>query len=357
MTNKTIMSAVMAIALASSLCAGNQNTNKQYSSDEKNAIYSGGVKDAVMVTSQVFSDSKAFESNTKYLKGYIVYKDATRLNSVEIIKYSAIATKLGYKVDFFNIKGKDCILFSTKDRKPDATAIAKKLKYHKIATNIAQINQEVKKVTLVGSDSIKNTKEYFRSKHKREATKIRDLEKYIAELEGKNKDYRVLKNPSNKILECKDNSNVKFSKRTRAKRVVKMVTLDLSNLQVVNRVLTERYLKANKIRNPKKAKPLNNYTAKKMSIEIVEKKNAIVAKNIKKTYKKKIPTLNSFDAIYKYITNNAVLTKNGSLVMHGQVFNVGDVISAKWVLKNVIYSNGVVIVKKKNSDYHIVTKR
>jgi predicted small secreted protein len=138
---------------------------------------------------------------------------------------------------------------------------------------------------------------------------------------------------------------------------VNNVKLDLNNLQVVNRVVTEQFLKKKKIKNPKKVKPLNARTAKKMTIETVEEKNRIVARNIKKHYKKRIPVFKSFSKLYVYITNNGVLSKDGSLILNGRVFKNGDKISGGWILKNTIYENGVIVVGKKNSDYHIVTKR
>ncbi len=43
--------------------------------------------------------------------------------------------------------------------------------------------------------------------------------------------------------------------------------------------------------------------------------------------------------------------------MNGRIFNEGDKISGKWHLAKAIYKIGVVIVRNKNSDFHIPAKK
>jgi len=324
---------------------------------DKDSIYAGGVKDAVMITDKVLKTEIDPNSKKKYLDGYIVFKDASRLDTVEIIKYSAIATKLGYTPEYFRIKGKDSILFSVESRMPDATATASRLKRYGIGTNIAEINKEVKRVVLVANSATRALEEYIKTTTRKDKEKIQTLEKYISELKGKAKPFDILSEPE-KTIECKNTANKKppVINKIIKKEIIKMAKIDFTKLQVVNRVVTEKFVKKHK-KTPKKIKPFNKFAEQRMTIEVVEKKNMIVAKNIKKSYGKKIPHFKSFKDLYNYITRYGAITENNKLLLNGRIFDVGDKIQKGWVLSACIYDTGVVVVKHNNSDYHVVLKK
>jgi len=360
MIKKAINSITLITLLAGSLFA---STNADLQTI-KEAKYYQGVRDANMVFNNNLQNPNTFDMKKKYLKGFIVFKDAKNMTSDEIIKATAIAMKLGYNVDFFMIKGDESILFAVKERLPDAKETAKKLKLFGIPTNIAKIDKEVDKINLIEKDAINHIKDFYREKQAEELKQIREMKDYIAHLEKKNKDFRIL-NENNKIHKHLKHN---FSKNTKGaihnavkptiKIVKKYVKINLKNLQVVNRILTKKYLRKHGIKNEAKVSPLSNYAKSIMTIEKVEEKKRIVARNIKQKYLKKIPKLNSFKEIYNYITKNAVITKNGSLILNGRVFNEGDRIFKKWTLAKAIYSNGVVIIEDSNkNDYHVATKR
>jgi len=326
---------------------------------DKDSIYAGGVKDAVMITDKVLKSEIDPHKKRKYLNGYIVFKDASKLDTVDIIKYSAIATKLGYTPEYFKIKGKDSILFAVESRMPDATATASRLKKYGIGTNIAEINKEVNRVVLVANSATRAIDEYLKNTTKKDKEKIATLEKYIAELKGKPNSVSLL-SPPEKVLKCKETNTIKGSqpivKNVIKKEVVRMAKIDFTKLQVVNRVVTEKYLRKYKKR-PKDIRALNSYAASRMTVEIVKERNRIVARNIKKTYGKKIPNFKSFKKLYNYIIEHGAITPKGELLLHGRLFKVGDVISNDWVLSACVYKTGVVVVKHGNSDYHIVLKK
>ena len=342
--NKTILSILITGVIVSSVAQANEN--------KMNLVYSSGAKDAMMIFDKTLGNNDVLDEKKEYLKGFITYRDASNLTSVQIIKYSAIATKLGYDVKYCKLKGKDSILFSLKDRMPDAKDVAKRLQRHNIVTNVAEIAKEVKIIPLVAKSTFVKFKNYVINTSKEKNEKIQTLEKYIRELESKNKSYKILQKPQE--TKC---TQYKQAKPTIRKIVKKYVKLDTRNLQVVNRVLTERYIHKKHIKNISKIEPLNNYAKRNMTIEVVKKRNRIVAKNIKANKGRRIPSFKNFSQIYKYITKNAVINKNGILIINGRVFNEGDKISGNWYLAKAIYRNGVVIVKNKNSDFHIPTKK
>jgi len=361
MIKKTTVSAILITSLAGSLFAG-ANVNLQTIKEQK---YYQGVKDANMVYNKNLHTQNTFEMKNKYIKGFIVFKNAKNMTNNQIIRATAIAMKLGYSVDFCIIKGEEAILFTKKDRLPDAKEVAKKLKAFKISTNIIGIDKEVKKINLIGKDAISYIKDFYNDKQREELKQIATMKEYIAKLKEENRDFRVLteNKDMHKIItqnNTKINNQKTVSSKTKptVKIIKKYVKLDLKNLQVVNRVLTKKYLKQHGIKNKAKISPLNNYAKSRMTIEKVDEKKRIVARNIKHTYKKKIPELNSFAEAYSYITRNAVINKYGKLILNGRVFEKGDRLSKKWIFEKAIYSNGVVIIDdNKNNDYHIVAKR
>lgn len=341
MSQIKIKPAVIAIMIVNTLLSAQSNLE-----DIKKEIYSSGVKDTLMIVKQRLSETNSLQNNAKHLKGYIVYNDASRLSDTEIIRISAIATKLGCDVGFFNIEGNDSIVFSEFVRKPDAVALSERLGRYSVLSKVTKIDAEAKVSLLVGSQIILNINKQIEAHTEKNRNRIVELEKYVIDLsQGK------------KIVEKSTFApTVKEEQKTNCKPIEKivykkqLVNIDLSNLQIVNRVVTSSFLDKHKT-TAKELQPLNNTAIKNITKHSNENKIKEVTENIKKTYEKPIPNMRSFKEVYNYLLNNAVITKNNSLLLHGRIFNENDIVGEKWKIQKIVYESGVVVV----NNYHLVS--
>ena len=323
-----------------------------YASNAKDIYYENGVKDALnILTKKVTKDIK--EKKVKHLVGYMAYKDITMLDEVEIIKISAIAMKLGYNIDYRTIKGSDYLIFEVKKRKPDAVAVVDRLKKYKIVARVSKVDTTAKISMVVGENIVTTLNDIITERTLKYKKRIKELENYILKVSSGEPTPFALpacdsKKKKSKVIECNQNN----TSTTTPKKVVKIVQLDLHNLQVVNRVVTVKYLKKRRIK-AERVEPLNKYAKAHFTVEKVREKNRIVARNIKKNYRKPLPNIRSFSQAYNYISKNGVINKNNILLLNGFVFKEGDKIFNKYVLKRILYKSGVVIL----DDYHLVNMK
>jgi hypothetical protein len=340
---KKYISSLIAIGLVTILSA---------SEDKRAIIYANGVKDTLTIGEKYFSDPDVFLSPNKpiALHGYAVMVKATKMDEAKIVRITAIGLKSGYDVKFVNIDDDDIVVFSVQERKADAVYIQKRLASYKIVTRIKKINIDAKHVNLTGRRLIDIVRKNFNIILREKDNRIHKLEKYIS---------TTLEKTTQKDDEILQDSNIykqtikhKTKKTNCEKRpIVKKTVISLKNLQVVNRIITKKYLKKQQ-RAHKKIKPLNDYAMEKMTIEKVSMHKQIVARNIKDDFKKKMPKIKSFSKMYRYLRSHAGITKENFLILHGKAYKVGDRLQ-KWAISDVNYKTGIVIL---NDNYSVKLK-
>ena len=321
----------------------------QASSGKYIKIYNGGINDALSVLNQSLGNNHVLNQNPILLKGIIVYSNANNLTNTQIVKNTAIATKLGYSVRFYKIKGQDDVVYSLKHRLPDARSVAENLQNFHIVTTVSKINQEVKTIPLVGENILSKFKSYMTRIFKRKNEIITSLEHQVSQHLSQKQNYKILH--LHKVA-CLQQKPTKIIKKIIVKKIIKYVKLNTRKFQIVNRVLTEKYLQVKNIKNVKNIPALNHYAKTHMSKSKVISNMKYVKSNIVNNYKKRIPLFTTFSQIYAYITRNGMISKDGALILNGKIFHEGNHISGKWYFAKALHTSGVVIVKEHNIDYH-----
>lgn len=359
MTRKII---IMGLTLALSTYAF-ANTD-----DSAPTIYSNGVKDTLSIGENFFKDAKVFtdETRTKIIKGYMTYTDAVHLNESEIVRMTAVGIKNGYDVSFLTLEGRDIICYSTSDRKPDAEYIQKRLASYNIESKVLKVDTRVEQVNLVGRGLINAIIKNLNNLTKAKDDRITQLEKYVKTIatnqkadnfpevekdkelynknivSGETKKEEISLLPSTEVKESKQCAPCKETKCPTATTATPE-KIDLSSMQVVNRVVTKEYLL--KIAKGKIANiaPLNDKQAKDTTVEVVEKQIRTVAKNIKVDAAAPLPKLGTFSKAFSYIREHGAITKDGRLILNGKAYKNGDKID-RWALTSVDYLTGVIVI-------------
>lgn len=336
--------------------------------DSAPTIYSNGVKDTLSIGENFFKDAKVFtdETRTKIIKGYMTYTDAAHLNESEIVRMTAVGIKNGYDVSFLTLEGRDIICYSTSDRKPDAEYVQKRLASYNIESKVIKVDTRVELVNLVGRGLINTIVKNLNNLSKNKDDRISQLEKYVKTIavnqkadnfpevekdkelynrniidrETKKEEISLL--PSTEVKELKQCAPCKETKCPTA-TIATSEKIDLSSLQVVNRVVTKEYLikiAKGKITN---IAPLNDKQVKDTTIEVVDKQIRTVSKNIKADAGSPLPKLSTFSKAFSYIREHGAITKDGRLILNGKAYKNGDKID-KWTLTSVDYSTGVIVI-------------
>lgn len=337
---KKYISSLIAVGLVATLHA---------SEDKRAIIYANGVKDTLVIGEKYFSDPNVFLNPNKpiALHGYAIMTKATNMDEAKIVRITAIGLKSGYDVKFVNIDGDDIVIFSVQDRKADAVYIQKRLASYKIATRIKKISIDARHVNLVGRRMIEIIRKNFNIILREKDNRIQKLERYINIRLKQNSSIgdEILKSNDldSHLLDRKTQKNKLHKKTNCTKRpIIQKTVISLKNLQVVNRVITKKYLKKLK-KAHKKIKPLNDYALKVMTIEKVSAQKQVVARNIKHDFKKKMPKIKRFSKMYKYLRTHAGITKENFLILHGKIYKVGDKLQ-KWVISDINYKTGIVVL-------------
>jgi len=311
--------------------------------DNRGTIYSNGVKDSFTVGERYFGNIEVF-TNPEYnlpLKGYATFVKVSNLNEAKIVRISALGIKNGFNVRYVQLDGEDVVIFSVVDRKADAVYVQKRLESYNVHTRIEKINIMAKHTNLVGRRLFSIINKNFKKVFKNKDNRIAQLEKYIRNINNPDKKAMIdLSIIPIKKVRIKDKCKCPKIKEIIVKKSILLE--DLKELQVVNRVVTKDYLVKLK-KERKELKPLNNYTAKIMTIEKVKAQNRIVAINVKNDFNKKLPDIKSFSKIYKYLRKHAGITKNDIIILHGKAYQKNDKL-LKWVITSINHKTGIIVL-------------
>lgn len=298
---------------------------------EKSLIYSNGVNDTMLVWEKYLENNQAniFEKTSKLLdlKGFAVFSDVSKMSEVNIIRASAIGLKRGYSVKLVDYEKKEYLLFGIENRKADADFIQNTLISYNIQTRVKKINVKTYQKNLISQKIIKIIKENFKEYISSKDNRIKELEEVVRKL------------PNNK----------KTNKAKTASSAKKNIYIKISNLQVVNRVVTDTYIKKSK----KKLEVLNAYAKKHITKKKLERQKVNVANNIKKDLTKPLPPLKTFSSVYKYLRTHGGITVDGMLVLNGQAYKPKDMIFGR-VISKINRKTGLVVL---NNSYNVTVKK
>lgn len=318
----------------------------QASENSKSVIYANGVKDTLSLGEDFFKDIEVFSNPDRVmlLNGYVVFLNASEMFETDIVRLSAISRKNDFKVSFVELMGIETIVFTVASRRADAVYVQKRLSLYKIPTRIKKLNVEVRHINLVARKMIEeinyNIKRLMRKKDKRIAT----LEGLVRETVRKRKGDILSVGDDEPVVKCKKSEKCKPCKQSKCKKqpIIKKEIIKIGRIQVVNRVITKKYLEKMKALH-KTVKPINNTEEKTMTIEKVNRDKRVVARNIRRDANKALPIITSFSKAFRYIKKHGAITDSDKLVLHGKTYDSGDTLW-KWKVSSVNKKTGLVIL-------------
>lgn len=299
------------------------------SANQNNIIYENGVKDTLSIGTRYVKDLALIskQNSSIFLDGYAVVVNSNSLPEAKIIQATAIGLKNGLDVKFIKLSNKEFIVFSVEKREADALYLADKLNKYGLSSSIERLNGTYNQTVLVAHDlfkAIQDTVAYLNSK------KDDTIKKLTEALESKGKNVNI------------DNTYEFKVQKDRAYNQI----IDLSSLQVVNRVITDEYLKKNGL-VVETVKPLA--PKEKVNKTTIQKQINTVTKNIKNDKANSLPQITSFSKAYAYLREHAGITKDNQLILHKKAYIVGDKLFI-WNISSINYSLGIVVL---GSDYTI----
>lgn len=294
----------------------------------KEFAYQNGVDDSKIVMKNYFKNTNQILNSEKYytLDGFATMIDVTSFAEQKIIKASALGIKLGLDIKFISYNNIEYIVYAVNEREADAISLKQKLDSFGLNSIITPLNDKYIAIDLVATDLIATWKASLNKINQLKDRRIEQLEKALE---------KKAIVPTNNI-----NTN---------KAPQKNIVIDLSSLQVINRVVTDRYLKANNLKIGKNVEPLNHTAQKEVTHEKVAEQIKTVTNNIKKDNGKPLPKINTFSELYSYLTEHGGITKDGILLLNGQTFKKGDKL-IEWVISDINYSLGIVVM---NNNYNV----
>lgn len=306
--------------------------------DKNNLVYDNGVKDTQLVGSRYVKDIGLITGQNKdiVLNGYGVLLNVSSFSESKIIQASAIGLKNGLDIKYIKFNNSDYIVFTVEKREADAMFLIDRLSKYGISSSVEKLGGTYSQTILVAHDLISAINDSLTYLTARKDDKINKLSKLIT---------------SNKNIECPDVSTlVPPMPIKNANQDAN--TLDLSNLQVVNRVVTTDYLNKYKIK-ARDVKPHSNTQRKSLNSTKVNAQIKKVTSNIKNDAKNGLPEITSFAKAYKYLREHSAITNGNSLLLHKKIYKVGDALF-KWNISSINYNLGVVVL---GNDYTIPLKK
>ncbi|KAB7891311.1 hypothetical protein [Poseidonibacter ostreae] len=312
-------------------------------SADNNVIYQNGVKDTLLIGSRYVKDvSLITNQNTNIvLSGHGVLLDVSSFPESKIIQASAIGVKNGLDIKYISFNDKDYIVFATEKREADAMFLVKRLGKYGISANIEKLKGSYTQTTLVAHDlidAINDTLAYLSSRKDNKINKLNALLTKKGTINtGEN--FEPIESKKNTMLNQNNYSNQE-------------VVINLDNVQVVNRVVTDSYLKrykkTSKTIAPYSSNQRKNLTKKKRNEQIKK-----VSKNIKNDSRRSLPKIKSFSKIYKYLRSHGAITSNNKLLLHKKLYKVGDTLFQRKI-SSINHSIGVVVI---GNDYVVTVNK
>ncbi len=314
-----ILGIILSLSFASSLKADN------------NIIYENGVKDAYSVGVRYIKDLAMIsnQNSSVFLDGYGVVLNSNSMPEAKIIQATAIGLKNGLDVRYVIVKNKEYIVFAVENREADAMYLVDRLAKYGLSPTVEKLNGTYSQTVIVADELIKaiqDTVSYLNSK------KDDTIRKLTQALESKDKNVNI--------------DNTYEVKTPIQQRNVTSSNLDLRELQVVNRVVTDGFLN----KHNKTSDNLSPFAPnQKVTKDSTNKQIASVTKNLKNDSPNSIPKIDNFSKAYSYLKEHSGITKNNELILHKTVFKKGDKLFV-WDITAINYNLGIVVL---GNDYTI----
>lgn len=302
---------------------------------DNNIIYENGVKDTLAIGTRYVKDLALIsnQNSSIFLDGYGVVLNSNSLPESKIIQATAIGLKNGLDVKYVNVKNNEFIVFSVESREADAMYLVDRLSKYGLSPTVEKLNGTYPHTVIVANElfrAIQDTVAYLNVK------KDETIKKLTQALENKEKNVNI------------DNT---YEFKPQVKQNIPVSTsLNLGEIQVVNRVITDEFLKKHNANIDKISPVLPN---QKVSSYSVKNQIDTVTKNIKNDSKNSIPNIDTFSKAYNYLREHGGITKNNELVLHKSIFKKGDKLFA-WSISSINYNLGIIVL---GNDYTIPVQK
>jgi len=306
--------------------------------ENNNIIYENGVKDTLAIGTRYVKDLALIsnQNSSVFLDGFGVVLNSNSLPEAKIIQATAIGLKNGLDVKYVTVKNNEFIVFSVESREADAMYLVDRLSKYGLSPTVERLNGTYNQTVIVADElfkAIQSTVAYLNVK------KDDTIRKLTQALENKEKNVNI-----DNTYEFKPQQKQNIVTSTNS------ISLDLSNVQVVNRVVTDDFLRKYKT-SVEKVNPIS--PNQKINSYSVNKQIDTVTKNLKNDSKSSIPNIDNFSKAYNYLREHAGITKNNELILHQSVFKKGDKLFA-WSISSINYNLGIVVL---GNDYTVPVQK
>lgn len=303
--------------------------------NNNNIIYENGVKDTLAIGTRYVKDLALIsnQNSSIFLDGYGVVLNSNALPEAKIIQATAIGLKNGLNVRYVIVKNNEFIVFSVESREADAMYLVDRLSKYGLSPTVEKLNGTYNQTVIVADDlfkAIQDTVTYLNVK------KDETIKKLTQALENKEKNVNI------------DNS-YEFKPQAKQNTIVSN-NIDFGEVQVVNRVVTDDFLKKHNVSVDKLSPVSPN---QKISSYSVKKQIETVSKNIKNDSKGSLPKIDNFSKAYNYLREHGAITKNNELLLNKTVYKKGDNLFA-WSISAINYNLGIIVL---GNDYTIPVQK
>lgn len=301
--------------------------------------YDDGIEDTILVIKSQYEDIKPLDVTLKEVNGFMVYAETSDLSVVDLTNYAAIGYRNGYPVFFAkNKSGQNIIVFQIKERKADAIRVQDKLSklFGIPGLHIEYERGSIQQIVIIGKEILDSLNYKYKDK----------LKTSIIQCDNES---QALKEAFTKLshrddVEINADTRQVLPKHEQKVEQPKEQIVVIGKVQVVNRVVTDKWLKKNYGGHVEKVPAIRKGKYKKASSYADQKE--VVSESINcfdPVLEKRINQVDTLSQAFNILNDYAVITKEGKLLVNKRLYSEGDSFGSLKVLK-LVYTKGLVVL-------------